>query len=877
VRRLAAGLAARLRHALFRRAADHEMDEELRFHVDMETEKNVRAGMSPEEARRRALVAFGGMERHRQALRYGRRLPVVEALWADARFGVRALARTPGLSMVAALTVALGVGATTTVFSAVNAVLLRPLPLPDPERLASIQERRSGLVSTGLEGMLIPYSRYQEYRGATRDIFESLAAHRLVDGFSLRLAETTVAVNGALTSGNYFQTLGVRPELGRAYTSDDAPEIVISHTLWVNRFGSDPSVVGRSVGLDGRTVTIVGVAPRGFAGATFVEDRIWAPVGLRGLDPESWSLRVVPLARLKAGVDRRRAAAAVDALARRLVPHQESATVRGALLARLTIVPDDGRNTVTGFFGMLLGTAVLVLLIAAANIAAIMVARGIARRREMAVRLALGAGRARMVRHLMAESLMIFAAGGAAGVALAYAGCAWLQGIDLPPQVPPLLLGFSPDARVLAFAVAVSGTVGLLSGLLPALGSSRPDLVPALKTGLAGSMGGRNRARDVFVGAQVALAAALLLAAALFVRSVQEGVRADVGFDADGVVATAIDLGAPHDYDRDSGRAFDRRLLERVRALPGVQSAGLSGSVLLSGWRSGGGVRPEDTPDAPSTYAAYTVVTPEYFGTMGIRILEGRGFTGADVEGSPPVAVINRTLADRLWPGESPIGRRFIGLRREPLEVVGVTGPGKYIFVTEEPTGFVFLPYGQVYSARMNLHARAPGAEASTIRAIAGVVRDLDPDIAIGTPVLVRGVVGTGLFPQRFAAQLIGAFGLVGLILAATGIYGVLAYQVTRRTRELGVRRALGATTGRVVGNVLGRGAVLASAGCLIGTGAGAALAFAARSFLFGIRPLDPLTFTAVPLGLLLVALLASWLPARRAVSVEPSEALRTE
>jgi putative ABC transport system permease protein len=868
---------ARLRDVLLRSAAEREMEEELRFHVDMETEKNLRAGLPPAEARRRALAAFGGLERHRERLRDGRRLPLLEPLWHDLRFGARALARSPMLSLVAAVTVALGVGATTTVFSAANAILLRPLPLPEPDRLATIQERRSGLVSTGLEGMLIPYTRYQDYRDATRDLFESLAAFRLVDGFSLRLPDVTVSVNGSLTSSNYFQTLGVRPELGRAYASDDAPEIVLSHTLWATRFGGDPSAVGTSVGLDGRTVTVVGVAPQGFAGATFVADQMWVPVGLRGLDPGSWALRMVPLAKLRPAVDRPQAAAAVDALARRLVPIRDDATVRGALLTRVTTVPDDGRGMVTGFLGLLLATAVLVLLIAAANIAAIMVARGIARRREMAVRLALGAGRSRLVRHLMAESLMVFGLGGAAGVGLAYLGCAWLQGIDLPPQVPPLGLGFSPDTRVVAFAVGVTAAVGLLFGLLPALGASRPDLVPALKTGVSGRAERRGPARDLFVGAQIALAATLLLTAALFVRSVRAGLRADLGFDANGVVATTIDLGAPHDYDRDSGRAFNGELLERVRALPGVDAAGLSEYVLLAGARSGGGVRPEEAPDMPATYASYSVVTREYLVTMGIEILEGRGFTDADGEGATPVAVINRTLADRLWPGESPIGRRFIGLRREPLEVIGVTGPGRYVFVTEEPTGFAFLPYRQVYSARMNLHVRAPGAEAPTIRAIADVVRGLDPDVATGTPVVVRGVVGTGLFPQRFAAQLVGAFGIVGLVLAAMGIYGVLAYQVARRTRELGIRRALGATSRRVVRAVLGRGAVLAGAGCLIGTAAGAGLALAARSFLFGVRPLDPLTFSVVPLALFAVALLASWLPARRAASVEPSEALRTE
>jgi predicted permease len=871
-----AGIGARLRDALGRASADREMDEELRFHIEMETEKNVRSGMTPEEARRHALVSFGGMERHRGRLREGRQVPFVEPLWHDVRFGVRAVRRTPGLSAVAALTVALGVGATTTVFSAVNATLLRPLPLPEPERLGSIQERRSGAVSNGVEGMLIAYPRLLEYRDAGADVFASVAGHRLEDGFSLRLPDVTISVNGALTSGNYFETLGIRPELGRAYTSDDAREIVISHTLWASRFGADPSAVGRTVVLDGRSVTLVGVAPRGFAGASFVADQLWAPVGLRGLDASSWSLRMVPLVRLAPGVRRGQAAAAVDALARRIVPEEQETTVHSARLAHLEVVPDDGRGVAMGFFGMLLGTAVLVLLIAAANIAAIMVARGVARHRETAVRMAMGASRARVARHLLAESLLIFGAGGAGGVGLAYLGCAWLTGLELPPQVPPLLLGFTPDGRVLSFAVAATALVGLGFGLLPALGASRPDLVPALKDGATRSGSRGARVRDVFVGAQVALAVTLLLTAALFSRSLQAGLSADLGFDPTGVVAASINLGAPHEYDRETGRAFQHALLTRVRALPGVEAAALSGYVLLGGSRSGGHVRAEDAPNEQGINASTTAVTPEYFRTLRIEILEGRGFTDADDESAPAVAVINRTVADRLWPGQSPLGRRITGAAGN-VEVVGVTGPGKYVFVTEEPSGFVFLPQLQRYRSRMFLHVRAPGAEAATIRDVRAAVRALDPDVAVSAPMLVSGVVGAGLFPHRFATQLVGTFGMVGLLLAAMGLYGVLAYQVARRTRELGVRRALGATAARVVRSVLGRGIIVAVLGCGLGMVAGGALAIAIRSFFYGIRPLDPVTFGAVPILLFAVALAASWIPARRAASVEPSVALRSE
>jgi predicted permease len=829
------------------------------------------------EARRRALASFGGVERHREGLRDGRRVPVLEPIWQDVRFGARSLARAPGLAAVAAITIALGTGATTTVFSAVNAMLLRPLPFAGAERVGSIQESRGGMVSTGVEGMLIPYFRYLDYRAATGHIFASLAAHRLEEHFSLRLPEATLAVNGALTSGNYFETLRVRPALGRMYSSDDALEIVISHALWATKFASDPGVLGRTVGIDGRQVAIVGVAPRDFVGATMVADQLWAPIGVRGVAHDSWDVRMVPVGRLRDGVTFERATAAIDVVARRIPPNEDETTVHAARVDRAAVVPAEARAPVAGFFGMLLGMALLVLLIAAANIAGVMLARGFARRREIAVRQAMGASRARVVRHLLAESLILFALGGALGLWLAYLGTAWLARIPLPPQMPPVLLDLTPDARVLAFAIALTGITGIVFGIVPALRTSRPDLVPSLKSGAAGSVGGEGRARSIFVGAQVAFAVTLLLTATLFARSLQQGLRAEIGFNPDGMVAATIDLGPPLDYSNERGYAFHRVLLERVRALPGVQSAALSQYVLVSGSRSGGAVRRADRPDIAAVHASYSSVSPGYFATMGIELIAGRGFTDADRAGAPPVVVINRTLAERLWPGESPIGHMLRSFTREPAEIVGVTEAGRYTFVTEDPAAFVFLPYAQNYRPAVAIHARAPGAEAATLSAIADEVRAIDADIAIGMAVPVRDLVGVSLMPQRVAAQFVGAFGIVGLVLAALGIYGVLAYEVARRTRELGIRRALGASSVRVVGGVVRRSGIVAAAGCLVGTALGAGVAVAMRSLLYGIRPLDPVTFAAVPALLFAAALVASWVPAARASAVQPAEALRTE
>jgi putative ABC transport system permease protein len=871
MRRVLLGLLSRLRGILFRRASDLEMDEELSFHVEMETEKYMREGLDAPEARRRALAAFGGMERHRQRLREGRQVPLLEPLWHDVQFGFRSLAHHPGLSLIAAVTIALGVGATTTVFSAVEAILLRPLPIPGVEGLVTLQERRGGLVASGIEGMLIPYDRYEVYRDATAEIFSSLAAHRLVDAYSLRLADATIAVNGAATSGNYFQTLGVPLAMGRPYASDDAHEIVISHDLWVSRFGADPGVIGRTVGLNGHSMVVVGVAPAGFGGTTFVAGKVWAPASIRGQDGTEWDTRMVPLGRLRSGVSIGQASAVVDALSKS-IPPEEGTTVRAARVEPVAALPRMVRAYLTSFLRMLLAMATLVLFIAAANIAGIMLARGVARRRDMAVRLALGSGRARMIRHLLAESLLLFAAGGGLGLGLAWLGMVWLSNLPLPPQAPDMIFSFAPDRRVLGFALAITGVTGMAFGLLPALRSSRPDLVAALKVGAGGSAGGNGVMRSIFVGGQVALAVTLMLAAALFARSLRAGLSVDLGFDPVGVVTARV----PARGDLARTREFQEALQERVQALPGVEAVSWAQDVPLSGLRSFGVVRRPDAPDGTDVNAQYNIVSLSFFETLRIPLVAGRGFTRADAQGARRVVVINRTLADRLWPGESPLGRRLSGLVGEAV-VVGVTGPGKYTFVTEPPAPFVYMPSLQASQRTLAILVLAPGAEAATLRALRGLLHDVDPNVALEMPMLLQDLVGTSVLPQRLASELVGAFGVAGLILSALGIYGVLAYRVEQRTREIGVRRALGATSRRVVGEVLWCGGLLGAVGCLIGVALGAGLALVVRSFLFGIQPLDPLTFMAVPVLLLAVALVASLLPAARAAAIEPAVALRSE
>lgn len=871
------GVWARLRAMLARRSAEREMEDELAFHVEMETRKLMADGLGEEEARRRALVAFGGVERHKEAIRDGRRLGLLEDLLRDGRFAARGVVRNPGFLLVAILTIALGVGATTAVFSVANRVLLSPLPVAEPDRLAVVSEQRSGAVSKVMGQMAIPYERYEEYAEATREVFSGLAAERW-GTFALRTADETVAANGVLTSGNYFAVLGLRPAVGSFFTRDHEPVVVLSHALWRTRFGGDPAVVGRTVYVDGRPFQVIGVAPAGFGGTMMVlTSDLWVPI--RSQDRGNgggWSSEwVIPFGRLLPGVDRGRAAAVVDAVARRLPPGETHTEVRGARLNPLTGL-GDGRGVVAAFIGMLMATAVLVLLIASANIAGMLMARAVTRRREMAVRLAIGAGRLRIVRQLLTESLLLFLLGGAAGVLVALGGT-WLIGSIRVPRVEYLVLDFTPDLRVLTFALALTALTGLAFGLLPALQASRPELVTALKEGTPGAGNGSTRSRSLFVAGQVAMSVLLLVTAGLFVRSLQRGLAVDPGFDPDGVVVGTINLG-PHGYDEERGRAFYAELVDRARRLPGVEAASLAQIVLLAGDRSGNDVTAvvEGQEEAPRTNASWNVVDPDYFEAMRIDLVAGRGISAADAAGSPPVAVVNQTLAARLWPGESPLGRRFRAGHTE-MEVVGVSRDGRYVSVHEESEPFAFTSAAQAYRARMTLHVRSTEPSGEVIRRIAAEVRELDPNVALEGAAPLAAVIGFSLFPQRFAASLVGVFGVLGLILAAIGVYGILAFQVAQRTREFGIRIALGARADDVLRLVLSRGLRLTMIGAAAGLLLAAAVTHLLQGFLFSVGPFDPVTFFGAAAAIGAAALVASYLPARRAVRVPPAVALRSE
>jgi predicted permease len=803
---------------------------------------------------------------------------MLETLLADLRFAIRSVGRDRGFALVAALTVALGVGSTTTVLSVANALLVRRLPVPEPDRVVVLTENRGGAVSGGMEGLKLPLVRHEAYRDATAEIFEALAAHRFTE-VSLRLPDRTLSAQGVFATSSYWDALRIQPALGRFFDSDDAPEVVLSHRLWRERFREDPGAIGQSVSLDGRPYTVVGVAPATFTGTTVaVPIDFWVPIATD--DPAAaagfggW---VAQIGRLRPGVEMEAASALVNAVALRVPPDEPQTRVRSAELDVVTSVSPMLRSGLVSGSALFLGLALLVLLIASANIAGMMLARGFARRRELAVRLSIGAGRSRVIRHLIAESLILFLLGGVGGVALSYLGTSALAATPIPINPPPVL-DLTPDVGVLTLALALTLGTGLLFGLAPALQASRTDLVSALKDGgvQGGSRGGRGR--GFFVTAQMAMSVLLLLAAVLFARSLQQGLARDPGFRTDDIVAGGVDV-APRGYDDGRSRIFFAELVERMRAVPGVEAVGLSSFTLLDG----GNYRSDVRPSAPGQggrdriNARFGWADPELFATMGIEMVAGRGIEDGDVEGAEPVVLVSETLARALWPEQNPIGQRLRGTDVEEREVVGVVRDGFYTTLIEEPLPFVFIPLAQGRRSFVAVHVRAPGAEGAALRALEDVVRALDPDIALSDATPLDRMVDASLWGHRLASRIVGLFGLIGLALAAIGLYGVLAFNVAHRTREFAVRRALGARRNDVVVQVLKRGGVLIVVGAVIGLGLGAALARVLRAFLIGIGPFDPVSFVSVPLVLLLVALLASLRPAQRALAVEPTEALRQD
>lgn len=812
----------------------------------------------------------------------------METLVQDIRFGLRQLLKHPGFTALAIISLALGIGANTAIFSLVNTVLLRPLPVEEPAELVEL----FGTLHKGATITLQSYPNYKDYRDRNQ-VLAGVAAYR-ISVMSLSDRGNNERVWGYLVSGNYFDLLGVKLALGRGFLAeeDGAPDAhpvaVLSYGCWQRRFAADPSVIGRTVSLNGRVFTVVGVAPRTFTGTEVAyAPELWVPIAMaKTIEPGStWldgrsSDNLFVIGRLKRGITVAQAQSALAAdtlqLGREYPKENEGRGIR--LLAPGLFIPDI-RNAVITFAGVLTAVVALVLLLACVNLANLQLVRATARRKEIAIRLAVGASRARLIRQLLTEGVLLSVAGGAVGLLLAVWINRIVSSLKLPMDIA-LVFDLRTDWRVLAFSLVASVFTGVLFSLLPALQSSKPALVPTLKDDA--SIGGfrRSRLRNSLVVVQVALSLILLVCAGLIVRSLQAAQKMRPGFNPENAVALSLDVGL-QGYDEAKGRAFQQQVLERAKTLPGVQSVALTDVVPLSLNYNSTTVYAEGQPPASVSnlpLAVPTWVTPGYFETMGIP-LRGRDFTPQEKEKDSRVAIVNETFARRMFPGQEAIGRRFnsTGPEQPLFEIIGVVPDGKYNTLGEEQKMAVFRSLLRDYNSTVTIVARTSGDPRAVLGELRRTVQNLDPTLPIYDAKTLTEHMKIPLFPARMAASVLGSFGLLALILAAIGIYGVMSYVVAGRTREIGVRMALGAQLYQISRLILRQGMSLALIGLTLGVATALGAARLLTSLLYGVSPSDLLTFGGVSLLLAAVALLACYLPARRAARVNPMVALRNE
>lgn len=816
----------------------------------------------------------------------------MDALWQDIRLGMRTLLKAPVFTAAVVVTLGLGIGANAAVFTIVNRMLLKPMPVRDPGGLYVLAVQHEGNEDPHNVSWL-DYLDFRDKSGA----FADLAAYNV--GFvGLSADNRAERVTVTYVTSNYFSMLGVPPALGRVLQPGEAqqpgrdPIIILGHSYWARRFNRDPSVVGRAVIINGKPFTVAGVVPESFQGAyALVEFDAYLPLSMTAPDEYSsmttkrdeHSLHVI--GRLRPGLGRAQAQAAVSVLAAQLEAQypETNKTVRARVIPERLARPEansaDQTPVVAGIFLVLVG---LVLLVACVNVINLIMVRATTRQREIAVRAALGAGRRRLVRQMLTESVLLALLGGAAGAVVGRAVSSVIGAIQLPGDLP-FRFDLTYDWRVFGYIAAVALAAGIGVGLLPALRSSRADLNSVLREGGRGSSdgGGRQRARSVLVVAQVAVSLVLLVAAALFVRSVRNAEQIDLGFDPSHVLNVSVDV-AQQGYDTARGRTFFDELLRRAKALPGVQSASLAYSVPLGYYNTMAFLEIEGQPPATNARrpaAGYNAVGPEYLDTIRPRLVQGRFVTTQDDERGRRVAVVNQFMAQRFWPNQDPIGKRFrsTDLENQWIEIVGVVRNGKETGLFSDPAGYFYVPLAQNYKSLRVLQMRTAGDPSALAPLVAREIRALDPDLPTFDVVpMERMIEGpNGFFLLRMGALFGGALGLLGLALAMVGVYGVVSYAASQRTQELGVRMALGASRTEIMRLVLGRGLVLIAIGVAVGLGAALGVSRLLAKFLFNVSPGDPVTFIGIPLLLGAMALAASYIPAFRATRIDPAAALR--
>ncbi len=817
----------------------------------------------------------------------------MRTLRQDIRYGLRTLTKTPGFTLAAIVTLALGIGANTAIFSVVHSLMFRPLKVEEPERLVSIVQRNRD----GRFYLAISFPEYLEYR-ELKDIFEDVVAFNsgraqmTADGLPERVTTT-------LTTGNYFSVLGLRAEMGRVFTDEEGdiggePYILLSHGYWQARFGGDPAILGKPVSLNGQPVTVIGVTPEDFQGTVgFVSTDVYVPFGAWQLidpgledslrDRSGWGWKSV--GRLRPGVTLAQARSAVETVATTLEKeYPESNENRRAFVfpEPLTRLEPSAAEYLPPVALVFMAMVSLVLLIACANVANLLLARAAARTREMALRVAMGAGRLRILRQLLTESTVLAVLGGLAGLLIAHWATRLLASVRVATDTP-LYFDFSVDYQVFFYAATITMGVGIVAGLFPGIQASRANLSDALKQGgRSGTGSSRQTMRAILVAAQVAVSLILLISTGLFVRSLDNVSQIDPGFKTENRFMLALDPGLGN-YDEPRTRVFFRDLLTRVRAIPGVRSAATAFSVPVGFNQIGGRVYEEGAGEGDketrNRLITYNTVSSDYFSTMGVRVLDGRAFTDEDRSDTRKVAIVNQRMADLFWPGEEAIGKRIsVDSPDGPFrEVVGIAATGFYFVPGEAPNPHFYVPYSQYYRSSQILFVQGNDSN-RLLPMIRREVAALDPDMPVSDVRTLRShlVDGKAAILFRVPAAMLGIFALIGAVLAFTGLYGVIALSVTQRAHEIGVRVALGATTANVVRLISKKGLWLTGIGIVVGLGGTYAVTSIFANLLVGVSARDPLTYGTVSLLVFLTAMLACAIPARlRAGAIDPVDSLR--
>jgi predicted permease len=872
-----------------------ELDEELRAHFERQVEKYVKSGLSLDEAQRRGRLEFGGLDQVKEECRDERAVTLIETTIQDLRYALRMLRKSPGFTAVAVVTLALGIGANTTIFSLADTLLFRPLPVAQPGRLVVLMRQK--LEQPGSYSSF-SYPDYQDLSGQTKAL-SGLAASSSITA-SMTMNGEAARVEGEIASGNYFSVLGIRPALGRAFlpdedqTADAHPVMVASDGFWRDRLNADPGVIGRSVVLNRHSFTIIGVAPAGFHGLSVGSSpAFWVPLAMHDQAMPSFTFEGRSLfyargcdwldlvGRLEPGHSVAEAGAEMKALARHeaaVYPEARKGwTVLVSPLNRERLMPWNADTT--QLIGLLMAVVGLVLLIACSNVAGLLLARASVRRMEIGVRAGLGAPRGRLIRQLLTESLMLAALGGASAVLLASFASRLLTTLRLP-GIDMMALGLGVDWRVLTFTSAVAALTAMIFGIVPALATSKMDVAETLRGSPRGAGTDKARFRQSLVIAQIALSLLLLVGSGLLIRTLWNVLQMNLGFEGRNLLLASVDLGL-EGYMEARAAQFYQQILERVRESPGVDSAAWASTAPLSGLHIADDIVLEGSSRlgrGQRVNVDMNWVSPGFFLTLGIPLVAGRDFTAQDGESTQRVAVVSQSTARLFWPGQNPLDQRFWENGRS-FQVIGVVKDGRYYnsWRKDSARPFVFLAFHQAFQSQGTLLVRGQTGTGSLAALVRRDVRAMDPNLPIFDVMTFQQQFQEGLLFERVGAMLVGVFGALALALAAVGIFGLVSYSVGQRTHEIGVRMALGAQRRDVMSLVLRQGLALTAVGVAVGLGVAIALTRLLSSLLYGVKPADPLTLSLATLTLAGVAFVSCYIPARRATRVDPMVTLRCE